>query len=142
MFTMVKIAAIAASVVGLVGGTTGTAPTPAHPQRSIPVNAATVDHWRGPTVAAELEKMSGMLADPNDPPPPMFTHSCARINSDGVRIHSTYSSSAPVVGLAYNGDLYKIAMYPLGGWSEGTDLRNGVHGWVDSQFVDLYMVNC
>jgi|SRR5882757_7726790 len=140
MFTMVKIVASVASMVGLIGGTADAARTPAHPQHSAlsPVRAEAAHHW---PAAASLTTIVA-LATLKDPPPPVWEHSCARINSDGVRIHSTYSSSSAVVGLAYNGDLFKISDFPGGGWSEGTDMRNGVHGWVASDFVDLYMVHC
>ena len=142
MFTIVTSLVFAASAASLIGGATS-APTqlvfdaPAH-EHSAPLH-----HTRQITalaVSLNVAGTSGRLQGP--PPPPLGDHTCARINADGVRIHSTFSVSSAVVGLAYKGDLFKIADFPGGGWQEGTDMHNGVHGWVASDFVDLYMVHC
>jgi hypothetical protein len=94
---------------------------------------------KGLLVAASV---AGLVGGASDPPLFLGEHTCARITTDGVRIHSTYSVSSAVIGLAYAGDLFKIGDFPLGGWSEGTDMRNGVHGWVASQFVELHVTTC
>ncbi|EWM15270.1 SH3 domain-containing protein [Kutzneria sp. 744] len=141
MFMMVKGLVVAASVAGLVGGATDAARPPTYLEHTAPasVRAAAVHRWPA-AASSSVASTSGRLQGP--PPPPLGGHTCARINADGVRVHSTFSVSSAVVGLAYRGDLFKIADFPGGGWQEGTDMRNGVHGWVGSDFVDLYMVHC
>jgi hypothetical protein len=132
---------VAASVAGLVGGAYDAARTPislVH-NASAPAHTASA-HW---PVAAERGTVAGVLRRLQDPPPPFFgEHTCVRITTDGVRIHTTYNLSSAVLGLAYAGDLFKIGDWPLGGWAQGTDLRNGVHGWVACQFVELRLMTC
>ena len=138
---MVKGLMIAASVAGLIGGAADQVrpPTPLVHSASASAPAATT-HW---PAAAELVNVAGAPARLQAPPPPFFgDHTCVRINTDGVRIHTTYDLSSAVIGLAYDGDLFKIGDWPLGGWAEGTDLRNGVHGWVAVQFVELRLRTC
>jgi len=142
MFTTVTMVAIAASVVGLVGGDPGAASTSVHLERGAAVHGVAAGHWQQHMAASPSDTVGTPAELQAPPPPPLGDHTCARINSDGVRIHSTFNMSSAVIGLAYKGDLFKIRDFPGGGWWEGTDMRSGVHGWVVDQFVDYFAVCC
>lgn len=142
MFIMVKSLAVAASVVGLIGGTN--VQSQPNGDSLTTTYSAVVHHGAGSTMVSALHSSVGALAGVRAPKA-ISVVACVGINGDGVRIRSASNPSAAVLGLAYRGDRFQLHdnfSSPDGRWAEGTDLRNGVHGWVAFEFLDQNWSAC
>jgi hypothetical protein len=135
MFIMVKSLAVAASVVGLIGGTN--VQSQPNDDSSMPAYSAVVHHGPDITVVSASHNSVDALAGARASKA-ISVIACVGITGDGVRIRSASNPSAAVLGLAYRGDRFQLHddfSSPDGRWAEGTDLRNGVHGWVAFEFL-------
>ena len=136
MFMMVKGLVVAVSVAGVIGG--ANAQSQPKGDSPVPTYAASVHHGPGITAVSSSRGSIGARAGVIVPKAGSET-TCMSVNGDGVRVRSTWSTAGAVLGLAYRGDRFQVHdefSSPDMKWAEGTDFRNGVHGWVAFEFLN------
>jgi hypothetical protein len=140
VFKTVMVLAIAVSVIGLVAGMSSVVQTPAYDELGVPAHAVPVERQQHDEVDAASERLGRVTAVAK----PKSDGVCVSVYADGVRVRSAPSLTGAVLGLAYYGDSFRYTgnYGTTGDWQEGTLLRTGVRGWINTNFLNLSFEDC